>query len=75
MSLFGSSFDADHNGRTYSYLNHSLRYNLPSLDSDRVFAVLWTAKTEPSNDVHFSIAVHQNTSIVIPQTFMWSYIS
>jgi len=36
------------------------------LDNDRVFAVMWTSRMELSNDVHFSIAVHQNASSDLP---------
>jgi len=70
MTLFESSFDADHNGRTPSFISqshtkvHTICLRLP-LDNNRMFAVMWTPRTELSN-VHFSIAVHQNTSSDLP---------
>ena len=65
MTLFESSFDADHNGRTPSFISQS--------QNEIQFVFLWTmigclrtARTELPNDVHFSIAVHQNTSSDLP---------
>jgi len=56
MTLFESSFDADHNGRTPSFISQShtkIRTICLSLDNDRMFVVMWTPRTELSNDVHF----------------------
>jgi len=60
---FQSSFDADHNGTIPSFISHShTKIQCVSLDSNSVFAVLQSARMELSNDVHFAIAVHQNTT-------------
>jgi len=68
MTLFESSFVADHNGRTPSFISqsHNEIQFVFLWTIYRVFVVLWTARTELSNDVHFSIAVQQNTSSDLP---------